>query len=539
MQSKFYITTPVYYVNDVPHLGHTYTTVAADILARYHRMIGDQVFFLTGTDEHGAKIEEKAKEQGKEPKQFADEISAQFQLSWDELNISHDNFIRTTDPGHIKAVQQALQFMYDKGDIVSSKYQGLYCRGCEQYKSERDLIDGMCPDHRVKPEKINEECYSFRLSKFQGQLLKKIKSDELKILPRKKKNEIISFYEQEKLQDVSFSRKNVSWGIPLPWDKAQTAYVWSDAFLNYLTGIGWSGPASLTRGEQRGSKKGKNPLNPSYKGGQNKIPPTPFVKGGKTEFWPPEVQLMSKDILRVHATIWPAMLLSLDLPLPKQLFVHGYFLVYGQKMSKSLGNVMAPTEMIKKYGVDATRYLLMSATPFGHDGDISWQQFDERYNADLANGLGNLVARSVTLAEKIKNGKQNIKNINEKMKKEWGNAWKNYKKYLVEIKIDEALKVVNGQIKLLDSYITVNKPWQMIKDENKKTEEVIYNILESLRQLAWMVWPFLPETADKIWTSLGLKPQEEKKKKFEKAIKWGWLATDTKVKKGEILFPRI
>jgi len=539
--SKFYITTPIYYVNDSPHIGHTYTTAAADVLARYHRMIGEQVFFMTGTDEHGAKIEERAKESGKKPQQFVNEISAQFQLSWDELNISHDNFIRTTDAEHIKAVQKALQYMYDRGDIVSGKYQGLYCRGCEQYKSERDLVEGICPDHRVKPEKINEECYSFKLGKYQNQLLKKIKNDELKILPLEKKNEIISFYEREKLQDVSFSRKNVHWGIPLPWDKSQTAYVWADAFLNYLTGLGWSGDIT--------------PHTPLYKGGKN--PPNPpassagqaLYQGGIMQWWPPDLQLMSKDILRVHATIWPAMLLSLNLPLPKQLFVHGYFLIYGQKMSKSLGNVITPEQMIKKYGVDGTRYLLLSATSFGHDADISWRWFNEKYNADLANGIGNLVARSITLAENIKDKKfspeanlplaEKIKNTNKKFQNDFKESWKKYEESFKNIQIDLALKVVNEQVKFLDSYITINKPWEMIKNNNKKTGEVIYNILESLRQLAWMIWPFMPDTADKIWESLGLDQVKEKEKKFKEAIRWGGLSSHINVKKSEALFPRI
>ena len=248
MPKKFYITTPVYYVNDAPHIGHTYTTVAADVLARWHRSIGEETFFLTGTDEHGAKIEEKARQMKIEPKQYADEISAKFIEAWRQLNISNDNFLRTTDPAHIKAVEKALQSMYDKGDVYLGKYQGLYCRGCEQYKNERDLADGLCPDHKVAPEKMSEECYNFKLSKYQDELLKLIKKDKLKILPLNRKNEIVSFFETEGLEDVSFSRKNVGWGIPIPWDKSHTVYVWADAFLNYLTGLGWDGTTPLTRG---------------------------------------------------------------------------------------------------------------------------------------------------------------------------------------------------------------------------------------------------------------------------------------------------
>ncbi|MFH1427049.1 MAG: methionine--tRNA ligase [Patescibacteria group bacterium] len=517
MSNKFYITTPIYYVNDVPHIGHTYTTVAADVLARFHRMIGENTFFLTGTDEHGAKIEEMAKKSKKSSAEFTNEISAKFKIAWDELDISYNNFIRTTDPNHKKAVQNALSYMYKKGDIYKGKYKGLYCRGCEQYKSKRDLVNGKCPEHNKKPEMISETCYMFKLSKYKKELLNKIKKDQIKIRPLERKKEIVNFYEKKGLSDISFSRENVKWGIPLPWDKSQTAYVWAEAFLNYLPGLGWSGPRSgLTDSEAV----------------------KPLVKN----FWPPDLQLMSKDILRVHATIWPAMLLSLGLQLPKQIFVHGYFLINNQKMSKSLKNVISPEELIKKYGVDGTRYLLMSATSFGHDGDINWEWFDKKYNADLANGIGNLMARSATLAEKMQKSclpadKTNIKNQISKIKKNI--IWDNYKNNFKEIKIDKVLELINKEIKEVDSYITKEKPWELIKNKDKRSGIIIYNILEQLRLLAWMLWPIMPETAEKIWQQLGLNMQEELKKDFKKAIKWGGLEIDIKVKKGKVLFPRI
>jgi len=365
MKNKFYITTPIYYVNAQPHLGHTYTTVAADVLARFHRMIGEETFFLTGTDEHGAKIAEKAGEAGVEPQKFVDEVANSFQIAWKELNISNDRFIRTTETDHKRSVQRAMEVMYAKGDIYKAKYEGLYCQGCEQFKNEKDLVEGKCSDHKTVPQWMSEEAYMFKLSKYQDELLKKIQDDELMIHPVEKKNEVLSFYNQQGLKDIAFSREKVKWGIPVPWDKDHTIYVWADAFLNYLTGLGW-------------------------KGEEGELP----------EFWPADVQLIGKDILRVHATIWPAMLLSLGLPVQKQLFTHGFFLSEGQKMSKSLGNVIAPEDLVKKYGVDGTRYLLMSATTFGNDGDITWKYLDEKYNADLANGLGNLVARVSNLLEK-------------------------------------------------------------------------------------------------------------------------------------------
>ncbi|MDD4271660.1 MAG: class I tRNA ligase family protein [Patescibacteria group bacterium] len=470
---KFYITTPIYYVNDKPHIGHTYTTVAADVLARWHRTLGEDIFFLTGTDEHGAKIESKAKEMGLEPKRYADEVAAVFKEAWKELNISNDNFLRTTDEAHMKAVQTALQYMYNKGDIYLSKYDGLYCRGCEQYKSERDLVDGLCPDHKIAPEKMSEECYTFKLSKYQDELLEKIKKDELKILPPNRKNEIVSFYEKEGLEDVSFSRKNINWGIPIPWDKSHTVYVWADAFLNYLTGLGWSGEA------------GKSP-----------------------KFWPASAQLMSKDILRVHATIWPAMLLSLDLPLPEKIFIHGYFQINGQKMSKSLGNVIAPADLVKKYGVDATRYLIMSATAFGHDGDISWEKFDDKYNADLANGLGNLAARVSNLLETNKI-KLNLRiGSDKKLNEECAASMQAFK-------FDESLKILWDKLRAGDAVLSDKKPWKL------KDEAAIKNILEPIAgdilNAANLLKPFMPTVSEKVIKQFSAK----------------------QIKKGEPLFPRI
>lgn len=454
MQKKFYITTPIYYVNAQPHLGHTYTTIAADVLARYHRSVGDKTFFLTGTDEHGAKIAEKALEAGLEPQAFVDGVSAKFISSWKSLNISNDNFIRTTNPAHKLAVQKAVQRMYDQGDIYKSKYEGLYCQGCEQFKNEKDLVDGQCPDHKTAPQWMSEDAYMFRLSKFQDELLQKIKNDELMIRPVERKNEVLSFIEQFGLNDVAFSREKVKWGIPIPWDENQTIYVWADAFLNYLTGLGWKGDSS----EQ-------------------------------VEFWPADVQLIAKDILRVHATIWAAMLLSLGLPVQKQLFVHGFFLSDGQKMSKSLGNVISPEELIAKFGVDATRYLLMSATSFGHDGDITWRFLEEKFTADLSNGLGNLVARVSTLLEK-----NNIELHLQPGSDE--ELIKTYNDSMAVLRLDEGLKILWQKISASDEWLSEKKPWKMEdQDEIRKTlEPIAQNILN----IAGLLSPFMPETSEKI-----------------------------------------
>lgn len=495
--NKFYITTPIYYVNAQPHLGHLYTTVAADILSRYHRLLGDKTFYLTGTDEHGAKIEVKAKEQGIEPQEFVDKVANQFKEAWHEFNVSYDGFIRTTDKDHVKAVQKALQYMYDQEDIYPGKYEGLYCRGCEQYKSPKDLVDNKCPHHNLEPEMMSEECYMFKLSKYAPEILKKIESDEFKIRPVERKNEILGFYKEE-IKDIAFSRKNVEWGISLPWDNSQTAYVWADAFLNYLTGIGWNGEA-------------------------NKAP----------DFWPADMELMAKDILRVHATIWPAMLLSLGLPLPKEFFIHGFFLVDGQKMSKTLGNVITPDELKSKYGVDGARYLLMSATPFGNDGDISWDKLDEKFNAELANGIGNLVARVLAMVNKKLSGEVPPQNP----------AWdkllvleKAYLKNMDESAVEGAIRNISELVSIMDAEIESRKLYQQ---DSKEAAPVFYQLLESIRHLAWMISSFMPETSDKIFALLGLDLKEEKNKTLDEALKWGGLKPGIKIKKGEPLFPRL
>lgn len=467
------MTTPIYYVNAEPHIGHTYTTVAADILARWHRQQGDETFFLTGTDEHGAKIAEKAAEAGVEPQDFVDKVSTTFQKAWSDFGISNDSFIRTTDSSHKQAVQRAVEVMLEKGVIVKDKYEGLYCQGCEQFKNEKDLINGKCPDHLTVPQWMSEEAYMFKLSNFQHELVRRIESDEIKVRPVERKNEILSFITQHGLRDVAFSREKVKWGIPFPGDENHTIYVWADAFLNYLTGLGWQGEAGVC-----------------------------------PRMWPATVQLMSKDILRVHATIWQAMLIALDLPTSKELFIHGFFLVEGQKMSKSLDNVIAPAELIKRYGVDGARYLLMSATSFGHDGDIGRKFFDDKFTADLANGLGNLVARVSNLLEKNSIATKLRAGTDQDLTSKVSSA-------MNDLKFDEVLKILWQKIALMDELLSEKKPWKM--ESVTEISDVLVPVAQTILNVADLLLAFMPTTAQQVI------------KQFEA----------NQIVKGESLFPRL
>lgn len=457
--AKFYVTTPIYYVNDRPHIGHAYTTVMADILARHNRFLGNEVFFLTGTDEHGAKIEEASKKAGMEPQEFCDEKSRAFRDIWGKLGISYDYFIRTTDNSHVKTVQSVLQYLYDKKFIYKGFYEGLYCKGCEQYKTKSELIDGKCPDHNVEPEFMVEESYFFKLSNFQKAILNHIKTDKLLISPESKKKEMLSFLENQPLEDISVSRKNVKWGIPLPFDNTHTCYVWIDAFLNYLTGLDWSGP-----GEE-------------------------LPENFKT-YWPADIQLMAKDILRVHATIWPAMLLALDLPLPQEIFAHGFFTINGQKMSKTLGNVIWPEDLVSKYGADAVRYLLLSFVPFGNDGDISPDLIAEKYNSDLVNGLGNVVSRLIGIV--VKNPDANNINID----------LSNLLKYPADLSyIYNYPVLLKNSIMAADKRINDGKLWE---NSEKKTG-IISDILSNLLIPEFLsLKSFMPDAAGRILKSFGL-----------------------------------
>lgn len=446
MDKKYFTTTPIYYVNDVPHIGHTYTTIAADVITRFYDQKNPKTSaaLLTGTDEHGAKIEEAAKKHNLTPKEYADQISSEFKKAWESLDINFARFIRTTDEDHIKTAQQFLQQLFD-ADFIEHQprlYTGLYCVGHEKFMSEDELVDGLCPDHKTKPIKHSEENYYFKLSKFQDQIIDLIESDQIKIRPLSRKNEVLGKLKLG-LEDISISRANLKWGIPLPFDPSHTAYVWVEALINYYT------------------------------------------FGKPNNLWPANLHLIGKDILWFHAIIWPAMLLAIKEDLPKEIFAHGFFTIGGEKMSKTIGNVISPQQLIEKYGVDGTRFVLLSSFAFGEDGDFSWELFNNLYNSQLANGLGNLTSRVAKLCEKIN---YQSPDIDQRFDPE-------VEKALSEFKFNEALNWIWSIIQTADRRINEEKPWEKSGDDLK---EDLDELVRLIQKVAYNLKPFLPQTSAKI-----------------------------------------
>ncbi|MBI2453990.1 MAG: class I tRNA ligase family protein [Parcubacteria group bacterium] len=523
MANKFYITTAIDYVNGPPHIGHALEKIQADVLARYHRVKGDEVFFLTGTDEHGLKIFRAAQTAGQEVQRFVDETAQGYRNLKDVLNLSWDDFIRTSDQKrHWPGAQKLWQQIFEAGDLYKKKYQGLYCVGCESFKTERDLVDGKCPDHQKEPEKIEQENWFFRLSKYQKEIEAKIASDELKIIPESRKNEILSFI-RSGLEDISFSRpkKDLSWGVPVPNDPDQIMYVWCDALSNYITAIGY------------GEENPKSPLRQSYsarsdssetrrEASEIRLRPELRPRGNPkfNKWWPADLHIIGKDILRFHAAIWPGMLLSAKLLLPKAIFVHGFVTVEGQKMSKTLGNVINPFDLVEKYGTDPVRYYFLREIASHEDGDFSVKKFEDRYTADLANGLGNLVARTVTLGEKINPVKFDFSaDIDLEIKKVCNDFYREYEHALGEMKLHEALASVWSLISFADRYINEKKPWEIKGGEELR--KVLANSGYLLGMILNLVEPFLPQTGEKIRKQV-------------------WFSdSSVNFKKGENLFPRL
>jgi methionyl-tRNA synthetase len=468
---SFYVTTPIYYVNAEPHLGHAYTTIAADVLARHMRQRGEDVFFLTGTDEHGEPVAQVAEREGVTPRELADRNVVHFKEMVERLDCSNDFFIRTTDPQHEAEVQRFMQRIYDRGDIYEGIYEGWYCPYCADFKSDQELLEGnRCPIHKIVLERLREENYFFRLSRYQERLERLYAEQPGFVMPRIRFNEAISFIKQG-LEDVSVSRPNLTWGVPVPWDGAHVFYVWFDALLNYYTALKYARPGEdLTE-----------------------------------RFWPPEFHLIGKDILKFHAVIWPAMLIAGEVELPRHLFIHGYLLMQGEKMSKTLGNVLDPFQVIDVYGVDALRYYCFREVSFGQDGSVSTEGFEARYNTELANEYGNLASRTLAMIDRYRDGVVPEAEPSPALAKELHGLADAVRARLDRAELTLALEDVWKAVRRLNRYVEEEAPWNLAKDPDAaaRLDEVLYSLAEGLRVITVLLQPYLPGASTTLLEALG------------------------------------
>lgn len=513
----FYLTTPIYYVNDAPHIGHAYTTVAGDVLTRWHRQKGESVWFLTGTDEHGQKVMRTAVANGASPQDWVDRlVETAWKPNWRALNIANDDFIRTTEVRHSERVQRFLQGLKDAGYIYAAKYEGLYCVGCEEFKLPGDLIEvegeKLCVIHSVAVEMVNENNWFFRLSEFVPQLLEHYRKNPEACEPESARNEVLSFLEGG-VTDLSISRSTFDWGIPVPWDPDQVFYVWFDALLNYATAVG--------------------------------LGDEPTSVGGKkfAEVWPPDVHLVGKDILRFHAIIWPAMLMAAGLAVPKKVFAHGWLLVAGEKMSKSKLTGIAPSEITDHFGVDAFRYYFLRAIPFGSDGSFSWEDMSARYTSELANDFGNLASRLTTMIEKYCDGVVPTVSHDVVLEAALATTVEAADGAICALDFQGGINAIMEFCKRINGYVTEKEPWKLAKDPANKAEldSVLYNTAESLRALAVLFNSVMPGTCEILWESLGANKTLGAigDQKIEHVATWGQLPAGSAVIKSAVLFPRL
>jgi methionyl-tRNA synthetase len=518
-QNTFYITTPIYYVNDVPHIGHAYTTVAADVLARYWRLRGREVFFLTGLDEHGQKVQQAAAKAGIDPQVHCDKLAPQFQDLWKRLNISNDAFIRTTDISHKLIVQQYLEDLFSKDLIYKDNYTGLYCTFDERFWTEKDIEADLCPDCKRPVERISEHNYFFKMGQYQDRLINHIKQHPNFIRPESRRNEVLGFLTTQKLGDLSISRpkSRLSWGIELPFDKDYVTYVWFDALVNYVSALEYL------------------PKKPSF-----------------DQYWPANVHLVGKDILTTHAVYWSTMLMALDMKLPETIFAHGWWTVDGEKMSKSRGNVVDPNKMVDEFGADAFRYFLLREVPFGQDGDFSVEALAGRSNSDLANGIGNLLSRTLTMIDR--NCEGTIPDVPQDYLEKESQKYRlllhareqllyvgqHLDDFFGKLTFNDLLRRLTDQATNVDIFIDEHEPWRLAKDPGKREElnAVLYTAAECLRILSLCIYPFMPRTAENIAEQLGIVVNFSSPL-LSQAIKWGELQGGTKIRKGRALFPRI